>query len=57
MAGGLAGQGLAPWEMFEPQTTHLYLEDGIPFSKESNGYINPYYWVDEFIPHGSNGSW
>ena len=22
-----------------------------------NGYINPYYWVDEFIPYGNNGSW
>ena len=21
-----------------------------------NGYINPYYWIDEFFPYGNNGS-
>ena len=30
-----------------------------PFNRNPfNGYINPYYWVDEFIPYenGNNGS-
>ena len=31
-----------------------YIGDGRPptFNRNpSNGYINPYYWVDEFIPY------
>ena len=38
-----------------------YIGDGHPtFNRESlfHGYINPYYWVDEFIPYGNfNVSW
>ena len=30
-----------------------YIRDGHPTFNRSpcNGYINPYYWVDEFIPY------
>ena len=36
----------------------LGMGDLPPFNRNpSNGYINPYYWVDEFIPYYMDISW
>ena len=41
--------------IFEVKIKHIWnhhLLIGNPY----NGYINPYYWIDEFFPYGNNGS-
>ncbi len=57
--GGWRGYSLefpSPNEPICARVKSRYIGDGHPtFNRESgnpyNGYINPYYWVDEFIPY------
>ena len=46
---------IATWwpikELIGAMVKSRYIGDGHPTFNRESGYINPYYWVDEFIPY------